>query len=91
MTRKTYTTDIGEDELNNRIEQAVAAAITAERRRTRELLIGLISELQKTLDGKFERALAVIDRLGQDIRVLNERRPDARGVVRRQCFTPQTH
>jgi hypothetical protein len=71
--------------LDERIKAYVDAAIRRERAFMREVLGEVLAELQKR-GGTDSDMLA---KLSDDVHELFQNRPDSRGVIRRQYFTPR--
>jgi hypothetical protein len=71
--------------LDEKIQAHVDAAIRKERAFTRQVLGEVISELQARggMDGD------MLAKLNDDVHELFQNRPDSRGVIRRQYFTPR--
>jgi hypothetical protein len=71
--------------LDDRIQRLVDAAIQQERKRTRAVIAEVIAELQARsgIDGD------MLGKINDDIHELFNNRPDSRGIIRRQCFTPR--
>jgi hypothetical protein len=75
--------------LTDLIRREVEIVIREERKRTEALLAEIVAEMTRRFDQKLERTDNVLDGLNGDVRELFDRKPDARGVIRRQYFTPR--
>ena len=71
--------------LDDRIQRVVDAAIRKERAFMREVIGEVVAELQAR-GGIVGDAL---DKINSDIHELFNNRPDSRGIIRRQYFTPR--
>jgi hypothetical protein len=71
--------------LDDRIQRVVDAAIRKERAFMREVIGEVLAELQAHTgtDGD------MLAKLNDDVHELFQNRPDSRGIVRRQYFTPR--
>jgi hypothetical protein len=71
--------------LDDRIQRVVDAAIRKERAFMREVIGEVVAELQARggIDGD------ALDKINSDIHELFNNRPDSRGIIRRQYFTPR--
>jgi hypothetical protein len=70
------------------IAAAVERAVLAERARGEQILTGLVAELLKMVDARLARVMERAEQIGADLRELNASRADARGILRRQTYTP---
>jgi hypothetical protein len=71
--------------LDEKIQRVVDAAIRKERAFMREVIGEVIAELQARggTDGD------MLAKLNDDVHELFQNRPDSRGIIRRQFFTPR--
>jgi predicted house-cleaning noncanonical NTP pyrophosphatase (MazG superfamily) len=97
MTHNNYITALEPEDLDERIKRAVAAAFEDERTQILDVLkrVGaMLEQHEKSLSetrAEWSATRGEIDDVQRKIRMLNQNRPDADGIIRREYYTPQVN